>query len=254
MTDEETLVKGWFQAIHSDERQAMMDGFAKMVRHREDGWTWEARYRMKNGTYQWFLVRVESSREEFGNINYWYGSMMDVDTLLRTKQESENRRKSIMALVSHTDVRLWGFKKDRSLLLQEGSLAWDPIAALSRQSRREDSEGFNATTSDASTSSARVSDTVKDIFDGKVTTYTLEHKDEDRWYRSTLIADLQAHIPHQSSSQATQAVLGLTIDITDVRARAELQFQNEALVEKERAAKEASELKSRFVANVRVLR
>ncbi|KAJ9651205.1 hypothetical protein H2198_009507 [Neophaeococcomyces mojaviensis] len=250
MTDEETLGKGWFQAIHPDDRQAMMDGFAKMVRHREASWTWEARYRKKNGTYQWLLVRVESSGEEFSNVNYWYGSMMDVDTLLRTRQESENRRKSIMALVSHTDVRLWGLKKDRSLLLQEGSLSWDPMAALSRQPRREDSEDFNATTSDASTSIDRVFDTAKDILDGKLTTYTLEHKEEDRWYRSTLIADLQGHVPHQSSSQATQAVLGLTIDITDVRARAELEVQNEVLIEKERAAKEASELKSRFVANI----
>jgi len=253
MNEEKTMGKGWFQAIHVDDRQAMMDGFAKMVRHREDSWTWEARYRKKNGTYQWFLVRIESSRKEFGNVNYWYGSMMDVDTLLRTKQESENRRKSIMTLVSHTDVRLWGLKKDRSLLFQEGSLSWDPTAALIRQSRREDSKLFNATTTDPSTSIDCVSDTVKDILDGKLTTYTLEHKEEDQWYRSTLIADLQGHIPHQSSSQATQAVLGLTIDITDVKARAELEVQNEALVVKERAAKEASELKSRFVANVRVL-
>ena len=249
MTEQDTLGKGWFQAIHSDDRQAMMDGFAKMVRHWEDSWTWEARYRKKNGTYQWFLVRVESSIDKFGNFNYWYASMMDVDALLRTKQESENRRKSIMALVSHTQVRMWGLKKDRSPLFQEGSLSWDPMAAL-----RENSEGSNTATSDASTSTDRVSNTVKDILDGKVTICTLEHKEENRWYRSTLIADLQGHISHQSSSQARQAVLGLTIDITDVRARAELEFQNETLIEKERAAKEASELKSRFVANVRVLR
>jgi len=254
MTSEETMGKGWFQAIHPDDRQAMMDGFAKMVRHHENSWTWEARYRKKNGEYCWFLVRVESSRKECGSVNYWYGSMMDVDTLLRTRQESENRKNSIMALISHTDVRLWGLNKDRSLLLQEGSLSWNPMTALSKQSRREDSEGFNAVTSGASTSFDHVSDTVKDILAGKLTTRTLKHKQDDRWYRSTLIADLQGHIPSQSSSQATQAVLGLTIDITDVMARTELEVQNEALVAKERAAKEASELKSRFVANVRVLR
>ncbi|KAJ9651382.1 hypothetical protein H2198_009326 [Neophaeococcomyces mojaviensis] len=249
-TDEETLGKGWFRAIHPDDRQAMMDGFARMVKHQEDSWTREARFREKNGIYQWFLVRVESSREEFGSVNYWYGSMMNVDTLLRTKQDSENRTKSIMKLVSCTDVCLWGLQKDGSLLLQEGSLSWDPMAVLSRQSRREDSERFDATDFDASTSVDRVSDTAKDILDGKLTTYTLEHREEDRWYRSTLIADLQGHIHNQSSSQATQAVLGLTIDITDVRARAELEVQNAALIEKERAAKEASELKSRFVANI----
>ncbi|KAJ9661393.1 hypothetical protein H2198_001961 [Neophaeococcomyces mojaviensis] len=250
MTSEETLGKGWFQAIHPDDRQAMMDGFAKMVRHREDSLTREARYRGENGTYQWFLVRVESSREEFGNLNYWYASMMNVDTLLRTKQDSENRTKSILKLVSHTDVCLWGIQQDGNLLLREGSLSWDPVAILSRQSRKEDSERFNATTCDASTSANRVCDIVKDILDGKLSTYTLEHNEEDRWYRSTLIADLQGHIPNQGSSQVTQAVLGLTIDITDVRARAGLEVQNAALVEKERVAKEASELKSRFVANI----
>jgi hypothetical protein len=253
MTEAESLGEGWLQAVHSDDRRAMMDGFAKMVRLPEDSWTWEARLRTNTGTYRWFLVRIESSREKLGNVNYWYGSIMDVDSLLRTKQDSENRRKSIMAVVSHADVRLWGVKRDHSLLLQEGSLSWDPMAALSRQSRREDSGRVNATISDIATSTHRISGKIKEILDGKMTTCNLEHKDEDRWYRSTLIADLEGHIPHQSSSQSVQAVLGLTMDITDLMARAELQVQNEALIEKERAAKEASQLKSRFVANVRML-
>ena len=222
MNEEEAIGKGWFQAIHTDDRKAMMDGFAKMVKQREESWTWEARY-CKNGIYRWFLIRVESPREEVGNANYWYGSMMDVDNLLRTRQESENRRKSIMALVSHTDVRLWGFKKDRSLLFQEGSLSWDPMATLSRRLRRKNVEDFDAKTSDVSASVDRVSDTILDILDGKLTTSTLEHKSEDRWYRSTLIADLQGYIPYQRSSQAIETVLGFTIDITDVKARAELE-------------------------------
>lgn len=249
MTVEESLGRGWVRAVHPDDRESMMSGFANMIKQQEDSWTWQARYRTA-GTYQWFLVRVESSKEEFGSVRYWYGSMVDVDALSRSRWASENRMKSIMALVSHTNVRLWGVKQDRSLLLQEGSLAWDPVPVLNKRAGKKDMQRFNATRPGASASIDHISDAINAILNGESTTSTLEHKEGDRWYRSTLIADPPSHVPHQRSSQAIQAVLGLTIDITDVKGRAELEVQNKALVEKERAAKEASELKSRFVANV----
>ncbi|KAK5069156.1 hypothetical protein LTR64_008691 [Lithohypha guttulata] len=245
MKQKDSLGTGWFQAIHPDDRQSMRNAFDKMVKVGDNSWTWEARYRNKHGTYKWFLVRLEPAKDDTGSIKYWYGSMMDVDALLTSRQASENRRKSIMALVSKTNVCLWGLNTDRSLLLQEGSLHWDPMAALDIRSRRS-----SIADPDASTSSDRVFDSIQDILDGRTNIQILEHKEQDRWYRSTLIADLQGHIPHQTTSQIVQAVLGLTFDITDVRARTELEVQNEILVQKERAAKEASELKSRFVANI----
>lgn len=250
MSHETTIGNGWFQAIHPDDRPAMMDAWAKVVDQQERSWTWEARYRRVDGSHYWALIRLESSERQSGNIGYWYGSMIDVDVLLRTRQESENRRKAVLELVAHTDLCLWGLKEDRTLSLQEGSLQWDPMAALDREAQETRSSGPEYVNIDSLVSHLSISDTVEEIFAEKSSTKTLEHRDQGRWYRSTLIADRTGHAPHQHLSQATHGVLGLTIDITDVRSRGDLEAQNEILTARERAATEASELKSRFVANV----
>lgn len=251
MSHETTIGDGWFQAIHPDDRPVMREAWAKFVSQQERSWTWEARYRRVDGSHYWALIRLESSERQSGTISYWYGSMIDVDVLLRTRQESENRRKAVLELVAHTDLCLWGLKEDRTLSLQEGSLQWDPMAALDREAQEMGSSGPEYVNVDSLVSTKNISHTVEEIFAKKLTTQTLEHRDQGRWYRSTLIADRTGHAPHQHLSQATHGVLGLTIDITDVRSRGDLEAQNEILTARERTATEASELKSRFVANVR---
>lgn len=252
MSHETTVGDGWFQAIHADDRPAMMDAWAKVIKDQEHSWTWDARYRRVDGTYYWALLRLESSEKRSGTISYWYGSMIDVDTLLKTRQESENRRKAILELIAHTDVCLWSITEDRKLSLQEGSLQWNPLATVNADNpgTSDDSEDVDM---DASTSAESIASVVEAIIAKRLTTKTLEHKDKGRWYRSTLIADRAGQVPHQQSSQATHAVLGLTIDITDLKARGELEAQTETLIARERAATESSEIKSRFVANVRAL-
>lgn len=121
LAGKKALGSGWFQVIHPDDKQAMIDAWTEVVRRRGDSWAWEARYRMRDGSYKWFLIRLESSETQFDGNDYWYGSMMDVDLLVTSRQESENRRKSIMALILHTNASLWGLKTDRTLMLQEGS-------------------------------------------------------------------------------------------------------------------------------------
>lgn len=244
MTPEGTMGKGWIQAFHPDDRLAMTDALENVVKRQQSSWTWEARYRNREGSYKWALIRFESSQKHFGDLNHWYASIMDVDTLLLSRQEAENRRKSIMSLIAETNVSLWSIGKDRNLLLQEGSLSWNPTTTTNGPSS-------SAKPGNSNTSTSSISDVVDKIFCQKSTVQTLEHKDQERWYRSTLIPDPQGTSSRQRPGQVVQAVLGLTIDITDLRARAELELQNEALTEKERLATEASELKSRFVANVR---
>jgi hypothetical protein len=53
-----------------------------------------------------------------------------------------------------------------------------------------------------------------------------------------------------TSEDIVQAALALTFDITEEKARSVLLTENKRLVAKEKAALDASNLKSRFLANV----
>lgn len=247
----DSLGSGWFEAFHPEDRQKLQHDWDEHVRERHRSWSLEARYRQKDGNYRWCLVRVESTREEFGAIHYWYGSMMDVDSLLRERQESESRRNSILALVSNTNLCLWAVREDDTLALQEGSLQWNPVTARQLvQERKKDADESEALVRAVTNSLDAVFEKMREVLDGKFKTYTLDHREDGRWYRSTLVADRSNYGDNNDKAGSAQAVLGLTIDVTDVRARAELEMENETLTLKERAATEASQLKSRFVANV----
>lgn len=247
---QDSLGSGWFEAFHPDDRQKLYHDWNEHVRERHRSWSLEARYRQKDGNYRWCLVRVESTREEFDAIHYWYGSMMDVDSLLRARQESESRRNSILSLVSNTHLCLWAVNEDHTLALQEGSLQWNPVTARKLHQRKKDADESDALARAVTNSLDAIFEKMREILDGKVKTYTLDHREDGRWYRSTLVADRSNYGDNHDKTGSTQAVLGLTIDVTDVRARAELEMENETLTLKERAATEASQLKSRFVANV----
>ena len=256
----ESLGSRWFEAFHPDDRAKLQHDWNQHVRDNDPSWSLEARYRQNNGKYRWCLVRVESTVKEHGRdeTEYWYGSMMDVDSLLRARQESDNRRNSILALVSNTHLCLWAVNQDLTLALQEGSLQWNPVTAKEqRDGEKNDVDQSDALVRAVTNSSDAIFEKMRDVLDGKLKTYTLDHREDGRWYRSTLIADRCSQGDDNGNNHdktgPARSVLGLTIDVTDVRVRAELEMENESLTLKERAATEASQLKSRFVANVSIL-
>ena len=53
----------------------------------------EVRLRRHDGTYRWFLVRVEPFRDETGKIIRWYGTSTDIEGLKQAEEKlSEDER------------------------------------------------------------------------------------------------------------------------------------------------------------------
>jgi hypothetical protein len=75
----------------------------------------------------------------------------------------------------------------------------------------------------------------------------------DRTFRTRVVADLQHNTDDCAQEPEVVGVLGLSIDITDVKARAQLEIDNTRLSLEEQAAKDSNRLKSQFLANVRFL-
>lgn len=77
-----------------------------------------------------------------------------------------------------------------------------------------------------------------------------EDRVADRIYRTRLVAELEHNLLDGGSKPEVKGVLGLSIDITDMKKRAALEVDNTRLQLEEQAAKDSSALKSQFLANV----
>jgi hypothetical protein len=89
-----------------------------------------------------------------------------------------------------------------------------------------------------------------DILAGKVGMASSEDRIGDRVYRTRLVADLEHVADCGGQPPAVVGVLGLSIDVTDMKARASLEVDNTRLMMEERAAKDSNRIKSQFLANV----
>lgn len=79
---------------------------------------------------------------------------------------------------------------------------------------------------------------------------TCEEKIGEKSYRTRLVADLEHNSDDGGQAPKVIGCLGLSIDITDVEKRAQLEMDNTRLMIEEQAAKDSSKIKSQFLANV----
>ncbi|EFH84936.1 ATP-binding protein [Ktedonobacter racemifer] len=140
------------QFIHPDDRE----GTQALVQHALDtGETYEHEDRLRNsqtGEYRWFLVRVEPSRNEAGQIVKWVGTGTDIDeqkrieAALRPGQERADalmKSKIIGIFVSEGDqimdandtfLRMTGYTRED---LRAGRLNWLQMAPLEYLARTQ---------------------------------------------------------------------------------------------------------------------
>lgn len=91
---------------------------------------------------------------------------------------------------------------------------------------------------------------VLDVLSGKVGVAQSEDTIGQRTYRTRVVAELGQNGADGGSKAEVIGVLGLSIDVTDMKARASLEVDNTRLVIEEQAAKDSNKIKSQFLANV----
>src|SRR6202046_1724735 len=78
LSAEEALNWGWSAALHTEDRDRLMDFWRQLLDSGEAGEI-EARLRRHDGDYRWFLFRVEPARDDRGDIFKWYGANTDIE-------------------------------------------------------------------------------------------------------------------------------------------------------------------------------
>jgi PAS domain S-box-containing protein len=85
MTREEINAGAWADALHPEEKQAVVD---ELTRNFTKGqpYTMEYRRRRHDGVYRWFQTSVQPLRNQKGEVVRWYGALTDVDDLRRAEE------------------------------------------------------------------------------------------------------------------------------------------------------------------------
>src|SRR5467141_987190 len=94
LSPQEARGRGWRVAVHPDDLQKVLDTF-RALRASGEPREIEHRLRRHDGEYRWFLFRVESLRDERGNIVRWYGTNTDIENLKRTEEKLRQDEREI---------------------------------------------------------------------------------------------------------------------------------------------------------------
>src|SRR5579863_339664 len=84
LSAEEASDWGWTAALHTEDRDRLMDVWRRLLDSGEAGQI-EARLRRHDGDYRWFLFRVEPVRDNHGGIFKWYGANTDIEDRKRAE-------------------------------------------------------------------------------------------------------------------------------------------------------------------------
>jgi PAS domain S-box-containing protein len=84
LSAEEASNWGWTAALHTEDRDRLLDFWRHLLDSGEAGEI-EARLRRYDGDYRWFLFRVEPVRDNHGDIFKWYGANTDIEDRKRAE-------------------------------------------------------------------------------------------------------------------------------------------------------------------------
>ena len=246
----EALKDIWAQAVHPDDKVALWDSWIQCTRTGE-AFTTEARYKRFDGMYRYQLVHGVPQRNEIGEIVRWHGACADIHDLVMQRMEASRLKEQMMTVLSHAEVNLFGFDTQMAVTMLEGSIKWGTQKSSAEKAALVGGELVNiveTTTDEGATGAADFIESVQKVLRGDSSMEVLEHSLDRRWYRTRIIADIESGF--ESGKSTIRGALGLSIDITDMKARTALELEKTQLVANELAAKEANMLKSQFLANV----
>ena len=101
----EALGWKWIDAVHPDDRPALLEHWQNLLRLGESGEI-EARLRRADGEYRWFLVCTQPLHDASGSVVRWYGANTEIED--RKRAETGEQGNSLpIGQVEQDDIRLF---------------------------------------------------------------------------------------------------------------------------------------------------
>jgi signal transduction histidine kinase len=191
--------------------------------------------------------------DDNGLIVKWFGTCTDIHDLVLARQEARQTKAQLLRVIEHAKVTLWSVNRNSELILLEGNMKWRGGENLGDKAiGRNILELFGDPKSDLD----RWRRPIQEILQGRTHDEIVEkYVQEERYYRTRLVPLWStSRIGGIEGEAFIDGVIGVSMDITELREREEqLKEQEEAnskLLANAVAAKEASRMKSQFLANM----
>ncbi|KAF1912413.1 hypothetical protein BDU57DRAFT_458502 [Ampelomyces quisqualis] len=251
LTEEQSLGEGWRLPFHPDDMTATKHRWFNSLKT-GDEYNTEYRCQRFDGEWRWMLGRALPFYDDDGHIVKWFGTCTDIHDLVMARQEARRTREQLQQVIAHAKILLWAVDRNNKLVLLEGDMKWrrdeDKVELLGKD--LFDIFAFQDPDRD------RWREPIQEILKGKQQDEIVErYMSENRYFRTRLVPLLtESRIGGVDGSVYTDGVIGVSMDITELREREdqlrEQEKENERLLANAAAAKEASRMKSQFLANM----
>ncbi|QSZ28603.1 hypothetical protein DSL72_003102 [Monilinia vaccinii-corymbosi] len=250
LSKEECLETGYRRVVHPEDLSLLVEKWAEARRVVKDCEI-EIRYRRHDGVYRWMQMRACPLLDNNGNVLKWYGTNTDITDTVISRIEAKRNKHQILSVLAHAEVNLFCVNENSLITMVEGGMLWGTKTeqpCLNKASFI----GKNIIEVMRSTQSGGVPEhenSILELLAGKIEMKTCEERIGGRSYRTRLVADLEHNSDNGGQGPKVIGCFGLSIDITDVEKRAQLEMDNTRLIIEEQAAKDSSKMKSQFLAN-----
>ena len=248
---EQSLGMGWEGPFHPDDMPATRRRWAHSLAT-GDEYTTEYRCQRADGAWRWMLGRALPLRDvKTGKILKWFGTCTDIQDLVDIRESNRETRERLLDVLIHSHMSMWQVDREAKVTFYEGRVGETRPNSIGDFKARilGDNlyDGLAAYTGikDVDVLKSSVDRVLNDASGMEILETTT--KDNSRWFRTRLVAQKGQTGPAGSVHEEIIGVIGLTMDVTEMKKKEE---ENVKLLAAESTAKAASRMKSNFLANM----
>jgi formate hydrogenlyase transcriptional activator len=115
LSAEEARDWGWTKVVHPEDLDRLMREWSA-IKSSGKGGTLEARVRRFDGTYRWFMIRVEPFYNDLGEIESWYGCNTDIDDRKHAEEQLRQGEYQLSTVVDAIEELICVILPDESLI------------------------------------------------------------------------------------------------------------------------------------------
>ncbi|KAA8894847.1 hypothetical protein FN846DRAFT_912437 [Sphaerosporella brunnea] len=243
--------QGWMAAYHQDDATAIKNAWALSISTGQD-YSVEYRCRRHDGAFRWMLGRALPLKDpKTGEIIKWYGTSTDIHDMVAARTAERATRRQLDETLTHAKLTLWATDQNGVVNMLEGILGGyfhdyrDVVGRHINDVLRElDPENKYGG-----------ADPIGPLLRGEITEALGQQVVHGRHFQTRYVSVRGRKGPGGGfDPNYVAGVIGISMDVsrqwaTEQRLR-EREAQNAKLMADEAAAREASKLKSEFLASM----